>query len=62
VEIRRLDLGRDFEHYVDVLGLHLSGKEWKTAYLKGGTSAIRTRGHTGPHECSGSGGIVHKWR
>ncbi len=35
VEIRSLDLDRDLEHDVDVLGLHLSGKEGKTAYLKG---------------------------
>jgi catechol 2,3-dioxygenase len=35
VEIRSLDLDRDLEHYVDVLGLHLSGKEGRTAYLKG---------------------------
>ncbi len=35
VEIRSLDLERDLEHYVEVLGLHLSGREGRTAYLKG---------------------------
>src|SRR4029450_2168873 len=35
VEIQSLDLERDHEHYMDVLGLHLSGKEGRTAYLKG---------------------------
>ena len=27
VEIRSLDLDRDLDHYVNVLGLHLSGRE-----------------------------------
>lgn len=35
VEIRSLDLDRDLDHYVNVLGLQCSGKEGKTAYLKG---------------------------
>jgi len=35
VEIRSLDLDRDLDHYVNVLGLHLSGREGRTAYLKG---------------------------
>jgi len=35
VEIRSLDLDRDLDHYVNVLGLHLSGREGRTAYLSG---------------------------
>ena len=35
VEIRSLDLDRDLDHYVNVLGLQLTGREGKTAYLKG---------------------------
>jgi len=35
VEIRSLDLDRDVDHYVNVLGLHLSGREGRTAYLSG---------------------------
>ena len=35
VEIRSLDLARDLDHYVNVLGLQLTGREGKTAYLKG---------------------------
>ena len=31
VEIRSLDLDRDLEHYVNVLGLHLSGRKGRTA-------------------------------
>ena len=35
VEIRSLDLDRDLDHYVNVLGLQLTAREGKTAYLKG---------------------------
>jgi catechol 2,3-dioxygenase-like lactoylglutathione lyase family enzyme len=35
VEIRSLDLDRDLEHYVDVLGLHLS--EGRSADVPGRT-------------------------
>ena len=35
VEIRSLDLDRDLDYYVNVLGLQLTAREGKTAYLKG---------------------------
>src|SRR5215813_8300713 len=35
VEIRSVDLDRDLEYYVNVLGLHVTGREGRTAYLKG---------------------------
>jgi hypothetical protein len=37
VEIRSLGLDRDLEHYVDVLGLHLSGREGRSADVPGRT-------------------------
>ena len=35
VEIRSVDLDRDLDYYVNVLGLHMTGREGRTAYLKG---------------------------
>src|SRR6266540_13830 len=35
VEIRSLDLDRDLDYYLNVLGLQLTAQEGKTAYLKG---------------------------
>ena len=35
VEIRSLDLDRDLDYYVNVLGLQLTAREGRTAYLKG---------------------------
>ena len=35
VEIRSLDLDRDLDYYLNVLGLQLTAREGKTAYLKG---------------------------
>ena len=35
VEIRSVDLDRDLDYYVNVLGLHMTGREGHTAYLKG---------------------------
>jgi catechol 2,3-dioxygenase len=35
VEIHSLDLDRDLDHYINVLGLQLTGREGKRAYLKG---------------------------
>ena len=35
VEIRSVDLDRDLDYYVNVLGLHVTGREARTAYLKG---------------------------
>jgi catechol 2,3-dioxygenase len=35
VEIRGLDLDRDLDYYVNVLGLQLTAREGRTAYLKG---------------------------
>jgi catechol 2,3-dioxygenase len=35
VEIRSTDLDRDLDYYLNVLGLHLTAREGKTAYLKG---------------------------
>ena len=35
VEIRSLDLDRDLDYYLNVLGLQLTALEGKTAYLKG---------------------------
>jgi hypothetical protein len=37
VEVRNLDLGRDREHYADVFGLHLSGREGRAADVPGRT-------------------------
>ena len=35
VEIRSLDLDRDLDYYLNVLGLQLTAREGKTAYMKG---------------------------
>ena len=35
VEIRSLDLDRDLDYYINVLGLQLTAREGKTAYMKG---------------------------
>jgi len=35
VEIRSLDLDRDLDYYVNVLGLQLTAREGRSAYLKG---------------------------
>ena len=35
VEIRSTDLDRDLDYYLNVLGLQLTAREGKTAYLKG---------------------------
>jgi catechol 2,3-dioxygenase-like lactoylglutathione lyase family enzyme len=35
VEVRSLDLDRDLDYYLNVLGLQLTAREGKTAYLKG---------------------------
>ena len=35
VEIRSLDLDRDLDYYLNVLGLQLTGQEGKTAHMKG---------------------------
>jgi catechol 2,3-dioxygenase-like lactoylglutathione lyase family enzyme len=35
VEIRSTDLDRDLDYYLNVLGLQLTARESKTAYLKG---------------------------
>src|SRR5437870_3991711 len=35
VEIRSLDLDRDLDYYLNVLGLQLTAREGRTAYLKG---------------------------
>ena len=35
VEVRSLDLDRDLDYYTRVIGLHLTGREGKSAYLKG---------------------------
>ena len=36
MEIWSVDLDRDLDYYVNVLGLHVTGREGRTAYLKGG--------------------------
>ena len=35
VEIRSVDLDRDLDYYLNVLGLQLTGREGRTAYQKG---------------------------
>jgi catechol 2,3-dioxygenase len=35
VEVRSLDLDRDLDYYLNVLGLQLTAREGKTAYMKG---------------------------
>jgi catechol 2,3-dioxygenase len=35
VEVRSLDLDRDVEYYLNVIGLHQTGREGNTVYLKG---------------------------
>ena len=42
VEIRSLDLDRDLDYYLNVLGLQLTAREGKTA-SRAGTNATRTR-------------------
>ena len=35
VEVRSLDLDRDLDYYLNVIGLHQTGREGNTVYLKG---------------------------